>query len=66
MINADFLDQLARFNLVIQKRVTSNFIGTRSSINIGHGLTFEDHKQYSPGDDYRRIDWRVEELINYI
>ncbi len=59
MISAEFLDQLARFNLVIQKRVTSNYVGTRSSINIGHGLTFEDHKQYVPGDDFRRIDWRV-------
>ena len=59
MITAEFLDQLARFNLVIQKRVTSNYIGTRNSISIGHGLTFEDHKQYAPGDDYRRIDWRV-------
>ncbi len=59
MISAEFLDQLARFNLVIQKRVTSNYIGARKSINIGHGLTFEDHKQYTPGDDFRRIDWHV-------
>ncbi|MBW3011065.1 DUF58 domain-containing protein [Candidatus Woesearchaeota archaeon] len=59
MISDDFLDQLNRFNLVIQKRVTSNYVGTRESVAMGHGLTFEDHQQYTPGDDYRRIDWKV-------
>ncbi|MCK4670106.1 MAG: DUF58 domain-containing protein [Nanoarchaeota archaeon] len=59
MISDEFLDQLNRFNLVVQKRVTSNYIGTRESVAMGHGLTFQDHKPYSPGDDYRRIDWKV-------
>ena len=59
MISDDFLDQLNRFNLVVQKRVTSNYVGTRESVAMGHGLTFEDHQQYTPGDDYRRIDWKV-------
>lgn len=59
MISDEFLDQLGRFNLVVQKRVTSNYIGTRDSLATGHGLTFEDHKPYAFGDDYRRIDWKV-------
>ncbi|MBD3259492.1 DUF58 domain-containing protein [Candidatus Woesearchaeota archaeon] len=58
-ITAEFLDQLDRFNLVIHKRVTSNYIGTRESIASGQGLVFEDHRLYAIGDDYRWIDWKV-------
>ncbi len=59
MINTDFLDQLDRFHLVVKKRVTSNYIGPRKSIATGRGLTFKDHRIYSPGDDIRLIDWKV-------
>jgi uncharacterized protein (DUF58 family) len=59
MINTDFLDQLDRFHLVVRKRVTSNYTGPRKSIAAGRGLTFKDHRIYSPGDDIRLIDWKV-------
>ncbi|HLG24843.1 MAG TPA: DUF58 domain-containing protein [Candidatus Nanoarchaeia archaeon] len=59
MIDASFLDQLGRFNLVINKRVTSNFIGPRKSVAAGRGLTFKDYRIYAPGDDIRLIDWKV-------
>ena len=59
MINTDFLDQLDRFHLVVKKRVTSSYVGPRKSIIAGRGLTFKDHRIYSPGDDIRLIDWKV-------
>ena len=59
MISTEFLDQLDRFHLVVKKRVTSNYIGPRRSIATGRGLTFKDHRIYSPGDDIRLIDWKV-------
>jgi len=59
MINTDFLDQLNRFHLVVKKRVTSDYFGPRKSIATGRGLTFKDHRIYSPGDDIRLIDWKV-------
>ena len=59
MINTEFLDQLDRFHLVVKKRVTSNYIGPRKSIATGRGLTFKDHRIYSPGEDIRLIDWKV-------
>ncbi len=59
MINTDFLEQLDRFHLVVKKRVTSNYVGPRKSIASGRGLTFKDHRIYSPGDDIRLIDWKV-------
>jgi uncharacterized protein (DUF58 family) len=59
MINTDFLDQLRRFNLVINKRVTSTLAGPRRSTSAGQGLTFKDYRIYAPGDDVRLIDWKV-------
>jgi len=59
MINTDFLDQLDRFHLVVKKRVTSSYMGPRKSLATGRGLTFKEHRIYSPGDDIRLIDWKV-------
>lgn len=59
MINTQFLDQLSRFNLVVNKRVTSTISGPRKSHAAGHGLTFKDYRIYAPGDDIRLIDWKV-------
>src|SRR3989338_4048340 len=59
MITTSFLDQLTRFNLVVNKRVTSNLIGSKKSVAAGRGLTFKDYRIYAPGDDIRLIDWKV-------
>jgi uncharacterized protein (DUF58 family) len=59
MIDAQFLEGLARFNLVIRKRVTSNLSGPRKSVATGRGMIFKDHRVYAPGDDFRAIDWKV-------
>jgi uncharacterized protein (DUF58 family) len=59
MIDTSFLDSLARFNLIVRKRVTSSYSGPRKSVALGKGNVFSDHRIYAPGDDFRAIDWRV-------
>jgi len=59
MITTDFLHQLDRFSLIINKRITSNYVGERFSHATGRGLIFKDHTIYAPGEDFRSIDWRV-------
>src|SRR3989338_2060101 len=59
MIDTSFLDQMERFNLVVHKRVTSNYTGPRRSIALGRGIVFKEHRIYAPGDDFRSIDWKV-------
>src|SRR3989344_1574166 len=59
MITTSFLDQLTRFNLVVNKRVTSNLVGSKKSLAGGHGMTFKDYRIYAQGDDIRMIDWKV-------
>lgn len=59
MITTEFLSGLSKFNLIVRKRVTSNYSGAKKSIAQGRGMIFKDHRIYAPGDDFRAIDWRV-------
>jgi uncharacterized protein (DUF58 family) len=59
MIDPEFLDELARFDASIQRRVNADLHGEQESKDVGEGLTFSDHRRYSPGDDTRLLDWRV-------
>ncbi|MBN2422352.1 DUF58 domain-containing protein [Candidatus Woesearchaeota archaeon] len=59
MIDIDFLSQLKKFSLIINKKVTSSFIGTKRSSHLGTGLIYNDFRQYVPGDDFRTIDWKI-------
>jgi uncharacterized protein (DUF58 family) len=59
MIDTQFLEGLGKFNLIVRKRVTSNYSGSRKSIYQGRGLIYKDHRVYAPGDDFRAIDWKV-------
>lgn len=59
MIDTSFLEQLKRFSLIINKKVTSKYSGEKKSIAEGRGLVFKDHRIYARGDDIRQIDWKV-------
>ncbi|MFB6100134.1 MAG: DUF58 domain-containing protein, partial [Candidatus Nanohalobium sp.] len=59
MIEIDFLDQLDRFHLALKKNSTEINQGEQKSEYSGQGMIFKDHKQYVPGDDIRKIDWKA-------
>ncbi|MBI4438755.1 DUF58 domain-containing protein [Candidatus Woesearchaeota archaeon] len=59
MITTEYLAGLARFNLVVRKRVTSKYAGARPSLLTGKGTTIKDHRVYVPGDEIKLIDWNV-------
>ncbi len=59
MIDISFIKQLDSFDLIMRKRVTSSFIGERHTPFQGRGMIFKDYTAYTPGEDYRHIDWRV-------
>ena len=59
MIDTSFLHHLDRMDLIIKRKVNSNFQGERKSNEVGQGLVLQDYIQYTPGDDFRKIDWKV-------
>jgi uncharacterized protein (DUF58 family) len=58
-IDPDFLDELERYARAKEENVASKFQGEQRSEERGEGLTFADYRRYSPGDDTRRIDWKL-------
>jgi uncharacterized protein (DUF58 family) len=58
-IDLSFLHKLDRMSILIDKRLTSNYVGERRAVATGRGLIFKDHAIYTPGDDFRAIDWKV-------
>jgi uncharacterized protein (DUF58 family) len=59
MIDLEFLQHLKRLSLLLNKKVTSNYVGERASPAAGRGLVLKDHIPYTWGDDFRSIDWRI-------
>jgi len=58
-IDISFLRQLDKFDVVLKKRIHSSYSGVHQSKSYGTGLVFYDYRSYSPGDDFRTIDWKV-------
>ena len=63
-VRASFLDPtvLARIdNLeLLARTVVDGFLqGIHRSPYLGVSMDFAEHRQYMPGDDIRRIDWRL-------
>jgi len=59
MIDTSFLNQINQFDIVMKKKVLSQYSGERESTAAGEGLVFSDYREYIPGDDFRQIDWHV-------
>ena len=62
-----FLARLERLHLIAKRLAARGPAGPRRSRRLGDGLEFADHRDYSPGDDIRFIDWpyyaRMERLL---
>lgn len=54
-----FLKRLEYLEIVARKTFAALNRGERRSKRLGAGLEFVDHRRYSPGDDFRNIDWNV-------
>src|SRR3954471_25045410 len=53
------LAKLSRMELVAKTVMDGYVQGMHKSPHIGFALDFAQHRQYVPGDDIKRIDWRV-------
>jgi uncharacterized protein (DUF58 family) len=66
LISEDLLRWIERLSLKIQRPLPGGPAGEHTGRGQGASIEFADHRPYSPGDDYRRIDWnalaRLDEL----
>src|SRR5438045_2821514 len=68
LLDAHFMARLNQLALVSPRTAQSASSGKRFTRARGsEGMEFADHKEYSPGDDFRSIDWnvyaRLDELV---
>jgi hypothetical protein len=59
LFDPEFLGQLRQLFFKLRRRRRLNKRGLQSTPSAGITREFKDHRQYSPGDDYRTIDWRI-------
>jgi uncharacterized protein (DUF58 family) len=53
------LDRLASLSLVARTVVEGFMAGQHRSPHIGSSVEFAQHREYVPGDELRRVDWKV-------
>lgn len=58
-LHPDTLDRVARLELRARSIVEGLLSGTHRSPYFGQSLEFRQHREYTPGDDLRHIDWKV-------
>src|SRR3954464_6053829 len=52
------LQKISKMELVAKQVMDGYVQGMHKSPHIGFALDFAQHRQYVPGDDIKRIDWR--------
>ena len=57
--NSEILKHLNKIIFESTFSVEGNTSGRHKSLSIGKSLEFIQHREYSPGDDIRTIDWKV-------
>src|SRR5437868_5388005 len=59
LLEPGVLQKISKMELVAKQLMDGYVQGMHKSPHIGFALDFAQHRQYVPGDDIKRIDWRV-------
>jgi uncharacterized protein (DUF58 family) len=59
MLAQELLKRIRRIHIRTSHIANDLFAGHYHSTFKGHGMEFEEVREYQPGDDIRRIDWNV-------
>ncbi|MEL6430959.1 MAG: DUF58 domain-containing protein [Planctomycetota bacterium] len=59
VLRPEILDRLAGLELVARRAVEGFMAGQHASPQRGSSVEFAQYRAYAPGDETRRIDWRV-------
>jgi uncharacterized protein (DUF58 family) len=58
-LNESTLGFLKHLSFAARRAVDGAYVGKHKSLLKGHSQEFTDYREYNPGDDIRKIDWRV-------
>ena len=59
LFDSEFLRRLEYLSLVSRRVFRGKLLAQRRTKQLGGGIEFADHREYSAGDDLRYVDWNV-------
>ncbi len=59
LFDSEFLKRLEYLSLVSKRMFRGQLLAQRRTKQLGGGIEFADHREYSHGDDLRYLDWNV-------
>ncbi len=59
LFTESFLRKLERLSVMSRRAMSGQLHGERRSSKRGQSVEFADFRPYTPGDDFRRIDWNA-------
>ena len=59
LFDSVFLQKLEYLSLVSRRVFRGQILAQRRTMQLGGGIEFADHRDYTPGDDFRYLDWNV-------
>ena len=59
LFDAEFLAAVKRLHIVARRVERGGRFAEQRSKDLGGGIEFRDFRPYSPGDDFRSIDWNI-------
>src|SRR5437868_10830909 len=59
LFDSGFLQKIEYLSLVSRRVFRGQLLAQRRTKQLGGGIEFADHREYTPGDDFRYLDWNV-------
>ncbi len=59
LFDSEFLKRLEYLSLISKRVFRGQLLAQRRTKQMGGGIEFADHREYSAGDDLRYLDWNV-------
>src|SRR5947199_9922292 len=59
LFGSDFLKKLEYLSLISKRVFRGSLLAQRRTMQLGGGIEFADHREYTPGDDFRYLDWNL-------
>jgi uncharacterized protein (DUF58 family) len=56
---SDFLTRLEYLSIISKRVFRGRLLAQRRTMQLGAGIEFSDHREYTHGDDLRYLDWHV-------
>jgi len=66
LFDPEFLESLRRLHLIARRVAAGGRPAEQRSRDLGSGIEFRDFRPYSPGDDFRAIDWTVYQRLGKV